>query len=210
MENKIIFTIARQFGSGGRAVGKLLAEKLGIPFYDKSLLQMAAKDSGLDESLFESADEKPSNRFWNAAASSTNVFGNRISVFQDMPMNDKLFLFQSDIIKKIAEKGSCVIVGRCADYILRDETNIVHVFVHSSEEDKLNRMIHQYGVPAEKAKETMMKTDKNRSSYYNYYTDGKWGRADTYDLSLNSGSIGIEGAAEMIMLFARMKYKAGE
>lgn len=205
MDQKIVITIARQFGSGGRSIGEKLAKELGIPFYDKSLIHLAAKDSGLDESLFEHADEMPSNSFWNTTVNNTSIFGNRLAIFHDMPMNDRLFVFQSNIIKKIASEGSCVIVGRCADDILREEKNAVHVFIHASEEHKLDRIIHTYGIPEEKAREIMVKTDKKRAAYYNYYTGGKWGMAENYDLSLNSGVIGIDDAVELIIEFTKRR-----
>lgn len=205
MNNKTIITIARQFGSGGRAIGKQLAEDLCIPFYDKDLIQLAAKKSGIEEHLFENADETPSNNFWDTLASNANLFGNKLLTFNDMPMNDKLFVIQSNIIKDVAAKGSCVIVGRCADYILRNEEGLTHLFIHSSEEDKLDRVINSYGIPEKDAKVTMTKTDKKRASYYNYYADGKWGRAENYDLSLNTSAIGIEGAVRLIKDFLAIR-----
>jgi cytidylate kinase len=203
--NKIIITIARQFGSGGREIGEKLALKLGIPFYDKSLIHLAAKDSGIDEDLFEFADEKAYQGFWTAAVGSNCFYGNRISPFNEMPMNDKLFLIQSNIIKKLAKDDSCVIVGRCADYILKDDPQAISVFVHSGEQDRLNRVIHTYGIPEKDAKDVMVKTDKRRAAYYNYYSGEKWGRADNYDLSVNSGAIGIEGTVDLIIRFAELK-----
>lgn len=205
MEGKVIFTIARQFGSGGRDVGKQLADSLEIPFYDKSLIQIAAKESGIEENLFKSVDEEPSNSFWDALAINANIFGNLTSTYSSMPINDKLFIIQSNVIKNIASKESCVIVGRCADYILRDEPNLVRVFVHGKEEDKLHRIVHQYGFPEADAKSLMVKTDKKRASYYNYYADGKWGRAENYDLSLNTSAIGIEGAVALIKSYWEIK-----
>jgi CMP/dCMP kinase len=205
MESSVIITLARQFGSGGTEIGEKLAEKLGIPFYDKSLIHIAAKESGIDEDLFDYADEKAFHNFWTATAG--NFYGSRISLFNEMPMNDKLFLIQSDIIRKLAANGSCVIIGRCADYILRDDEHTVPVFIHSSEQDRLDRVIHTYGISEKDAREIMVKTDKKRAAYYNYYSGGKWGRADNYDLSINSGVVGIDGAVEVISFFAAMKSK---
>ncbi len=205
MKQKIIITIARQFGSGGREIGEKLAKQLGVPFYDKSLIHLAAKESGIDEDLFDYADEKASFSFWTASASNTSIFGNRISMFNEMPMNDKLFLIQSNIIKKLASNDSCVIVGRCGDYILRNNPSTVPVFIHSNEADKLKRIIQTYGIPEKEAKDVMIKTDKKRAAYYNYYSEEKWGRADNYDLSLNSGAAGIEGTVNLIINFAKLK-----
>jgi cytidylate kinase len=205
MKNNIIVTIARQFGSGGREIGERLAVKLDIPYYDKSLFHLAAKDSGIDEDLFDFADEKAYHNFWTASVGSNCFYGNRISPFNEMPMNDKLFLIQSNIIRKLAEDGSCVIVGRCADYILRDDPSAITVFIHSSEQNRLGRITQSYGIPATDAREVMIKTDKRRAAYYNYYSGEKWGRADNYDLSINSGSVGIEGAMDLIIKFAELK-----
>ena len=208
MKNKVIITIARQFGSGGREIGAKLADTLGIPFYDKSLIHIAAKESGIDEDLFDYADEKAYHNFWTASASNTSYFGNRISLFNELPMNDKLFLIQSNIIKKLAENGSCVIVGRCADYILQNDSHTVPVFIHSSEQDRLSRVVNTYGIDEKDAKDVMFKTDKKRAAYYNYYSGEKWGRADNYDLSINSGAVGIDGAVGLIIKFAELKLEA--
>lgn len=205
MKSKVVITIARQFGSGGREVGEKLANQLGIPFYDKALIHLAAKESGIDEDLFDFADEKSFRSFWNASAGNTGFYGNRISLFNEMPMNDKLFMIQSNIIRKLAENGSCVIVGRCADYILRGDEHTISVFIHSSEQDRLNRVIHTYGIPEKDAKDVMTKTDKKRAAYYNYYSGEKWGRADNYDLSIKSCASGIDGAVDLIIKFADLK-----
>lgn len=205
MHGKVIITIARQFGSGGRIIGKKLADKLGICFYDKELIQMAASDSGIDESLFENADETHLSSFWNSILINSNTFGNRMTVFNDMPMNDKLFLIQSNIIRKVADENSCVIVGRCADYILRENKSAVNIFIHSNLEDKLNRLINDYGISNEIAKEIMLKTDKKRSTYYNFYSDGKWGQAENYHLCIDSSAVGIDGSVEIIEKFAYLK-----
>lgn len=205
MKNKVIITIARQFGSGGREIGEKLALKLEIPYYDKSLIHLAAKDSGIDEDLFDFADEKAYHSFWTASVGNNCFYGNRISPFNEMPMNDKLFLIQSNIIKKLADDGSCVIVGRCADSILRDDPKAISVFIHSSEQDRLDRIIHSYGIESKDARDVMIKTDKRRAAYYNYYSGEKWGRADNYDLSINSGAVGIEGAVDLIIKFAELK-----
>ncbi len=205
MKSKVVITIARQFGSGGREIGEKLAGKLGIPFYDKALIHLAAKESGIDEDLFDFADEKSFHNFWNASPGSAGFYGNRISLFNEMPMNDRLFLIQSNIIRKLAENGSCVIVGRCADYILRDDSHTVSVFIHSTEQDRQERLVHNYGIAEKDAKDAMIKTDKKRAAYYNYYSGGKWGRADNYDLSINSSASGIDGAVDLIITLAELK-----
>ena len=147
MDNKIIVTIARQYGSGGREIGEKLAKRLEIPFYDKSLIQMAAAESGIDEELFDLADEKKFSNFWAASGSSASIFNNRITIFNEMPLNDRLFIIQSNMVKKLAESSSCVIVGRCSDYILRDQKETLPVFIHADAEYRINRLVTLYGVP---------------------------------------------------------------
>lgn len=205
MTQKVIITIARQFGSGGREIGQKLAEQLGIKFYDKELIALAAKESGIDEDLFESADEKPFNPFWSSLAVNIAGFGSKFSGFSDMPMNDRLFLIQSNVIKKIAQEESCVIVGRCADYILKEEANAVHIFVHADLPFKKNRLVGSYGIPEPNAEEFMKKTDKRRASYYDYYVGEKWGIAENYDLCVDSSAIGIDNTVKLIIEIAKMK-----
>ncbi len=205
MNSNAVITIARQFGSGGREIGERLAEKMEIPFYDKSLIHLAAKESGINEDLFDYADENSNHGFWTASAGNTAFYGNRISLFNEMPMNDKLFLIQSNMIRKLASGGPCVIVGRCADYILRGHDNLVTVFIHANDKDRLRRVVSSYGVEEKDAIEVMTKTDKKRAAYYNYYSGEKWGRADNYDLSINSSAVGINGAVELIIEFSDLK-----
>ncbi|MBQ3107925.1 MAG: cytidylate kinase-like family protein [Firmicutes bacterium] len=204
MAERYIITIGRQYGSGGRYVGRQVAEMLGIPFYDKELVEMAAEESGINKDLFEHADEKPSQPFWNILPVSAGGFGGRISA-ADMPMNDKLFLIQANIVKKIAEQGSCVIVGRCADYILKDDPDLLRVFIHSTPEDKINRVTKFYGVAEADAESVIAKADKTRANYYNYYSGMKWGVSGQYDLSINTSILGATGTAKLIADFAKLK-----
>ena len=197
---KTIITIGRQFGSGGRDIGKILAEKYSIPFYDSELLTRAAKESGFCEEMLASHDEKPTNSFLYNLVMDTYTFGYNSS-YVDMPISQKIFLAQFDTIKKIAKEGPCVIVGRCADYALADFPNCVNIFIDSDEEHKIKRIMERHQVNEAKAKEMMVKQDKQRQSYYNYYSSKKWGRADTYDLCVNSGKLGIEGTANLIMQY---------
>lgn len=205
MGQKIVVTIARQYGSGGRYVGKQLAEKLGCPFYDKAVIRLAAEESGIDPELFREAEESPTSGFWNTLASNAHTFGTRIAASGDLPLNDRLFIIQSNIVKEIAAKGSCVIVGRCADYILHDDPSAVHIFVHGTEEDRISRLTRFYDVRLENAREIMHKIDKRRASYYNYYTGQKWGQAENYHLSINSSVLGVPKTVEVIATFARLK-----
>lgn len=205
MKGNLVITIGRQCGSGGRDVGKKLAEKMGVNFYDKELLALAAKNSGLCEELFETHDEKPTNSFLYSLVMDTYSLGYSNSAYVDMPINHKVFLAQFDTIKKLADEESCVIVGRCADYALADYPNRVSVFMTADEKDKIAKIKDLYQVEAGKAKDIMIKIDKKRSSYYNYYASKKWGDARSYDLCLNTSALGEDGAVEMIMEFAKAK-----
>ena len=164
-----VYTIGREFGSRGKVIGKKLAERLGIKFYDKELLQQAAKESGFCEEIFENHDEKPTNSFLYSLVMDTYSAGNYSSApFLDMPLNHKVFLAQFDAIKSIAEKESCVIVGRCADYALADRKDVLNIFFRSELEDRISYVAQRDNVSLQKAKEMIQKKDKQRSSYYNY------------------------------------------
>lgn len=198
MSDNIIVTIGRQYGSAGRDIGRLLATELGIHFYDKDLLKKAAQESGLCEEIFENHDEKPTNSFLYSLVMDTYSLGYNSAAFIDMPLNHKVFLAQFDAIKKIAEEGSCVIVGRCADYALADNKNCLNVFIHAKLEDRIRRIAGKYNLTDAKAKDLILKTDKSRSSYYNYYSSKKWGETSSYHLSLDSGLVGVEGTVKII------------
>ena len=208
MANNTIITIGRQYGSGGHDIGKQLAEELNVPFYDKALLERAAKDSGLCQEIFENHDEKPTNSFLYSLVMDTYSLGYTTSSFSEMPLNHKIFLAQFDAIKNIAKEGSCVIVGRCADYALADFPNVVNVFLHADMQDRVVRIARRHDLTDAKAKDLIVKTDKRRASYYNYYTSKKWGDAAGYDLSLNTATLGIDGTIHMIREF--MAYKERE
>lgn len=198
---KTIITIGRQFGSGGREIGEKLAEFFQIKCYDKELLTRAAKESGICEEMIEVHDERPTNSFLYNLVMDTYSFGYNASSFSDMPISHKVFLAQFDTIKKIADEGPCVIVGRCADYALSDYDNCLSIFIHANEDAKIQRLMKKYDVTAQKAKEMMNKKDKQRQSYYNYYSTHKWGRSDTYDLSVDSSVLGIEGTVNLLIQF---------
>ena len=208
MANNTIITIGRQYGSGGHDIGKQLAEELNVPFYDKALLERAAKDSGLCQEIFENHDEKPTNSFLYSLVMDTYSLGYTTSSFSEMPLNHKIFLAQFDAIKNIAKEGPCVIVGRCADYALADFPNVVNVFLHADMQDRVVRIARRHDLTDAKAKDLIVKTDKRRASYYNYYTSKKWGDAAGYDLSLNTATLGIDGRIHMIREF--MAYKERE
>ena len=205
MENKIIVTIGRQFGSGGREIGQKLAEMLGIAYYDKELMAMAAKDSGLCEEFFEKADERVSGNLSYAFSLGYSYMG-AYAPFNDILSNDGLFKLQSDTIRSLAEKQSCVMVGRCADYILRNEPSCVSVFIHNTAENRINRIMEYDKVTEQEAKDRMASIDKSRSSYYNYYTGKKWGHSASYDLCINSSLLGLEETEKFIVTFIKKRF----
>lgn len=196
MEKKTIITISRQFGSGGREIGKKLAEELGIPFYDKELIEMAAKESGIDAELFEDEEYRTSRGFYLLGAIGFTL-GSPITSISEMSLNDRLFLVQSETIENIAQQGSCVIVGRCADYVLADQEPL-SVFIHADMKDRKERAIHSYEVDERNIENSINKIDKRRANYYNYYTDRKWGDVDNYDIGLNSSKFGIDGTVAIL------------
>lgn len=198
-----VITIGRQFGSGGRLIGEKVAEHFGIKCYDKELLSRVAKESNLCEEMIETHDERPTNSFLYNLVMDTYSFGYNSSSFVDMPISHKVFLAQFDTIKKIANEGPCVIVGRCADYALADYDNVLNIFIHADEAFKIKRIMERYDdVKSEqKARDMMIKRDKQRQSYYNYYSSQKWGRSDSYDLSINSSILGIDGTVKLITQF---------
>ena len=202
-----IITIGRQFGSGGREIGYMVADKLGIKLYDKEMLQRAAQDSGICEELFESHDEKPSNSFLYSLVMDTYSMGYSGSTYNDMPINHKIFLAQFDAIKKIANEGPWILVGRCADYALEGYPNLLSVFIHADLDARIKRIAKKYDLTNAKAKDLIIKTNKKRASYYNYYTDKRWGDADSYDVCLDSSVLGLEGTAEAIIKLIEVKEK---
>lgn len=205
MKGNLVITIGRQCGSGGKRIGEIVAQKLGVKCYDKELLTLAAKNSGLCEELFETHDEKPTSSFLYSLVMDTYSMGYSNSAYMDMPLNHKIFLAQFDTIKKLAEEESCVIVGRCADYALAEYPSVASVFITGNDEDRIEYLKQLYKVETAKAKDIIVKTDKKRASYYNYYSSKKWGDSRSYDLCINSSSVGINGAVDMILELARVK-----
>lgn len=201
----IVVTIGRQYGSGGRELGQKLAEEMGIPCYDKELVEMAAKKSDMSEDILKNVDEKATNSFLYSLA--TGSFrSNTPPFYYDMPLNDKLFVAQSEVIKSIAAKGSCVIVGRCADYILQDtEFNCANLFIYAPLQARIERIIRLYDLSPEKAKDKIIKTEKKRKTYYNYYSNQDWGKMTNYHLCLDTASIGMENAVQLAKQYVLMK-----
>lgn len=194
---KVIITIGREFGSGGREIGLKLAEKLNIPFYDKELILETAEKTKLEKSIVEKFDEKHS--FPGFAAS--NLF----EIYQ-MPMSDRIYIAQADVIRDIAKKGSSVIVGRCADYILEGNPDCFNVFITAPMKDKIERKRDLLPGKSDKEIENHIgKIDKKRSKYYTYYTDGIWGKASTYHMCIDSSILGIDGTVNLIIDAVNMR-----
>ena len=198
MDKKLIITISREYGSGGRIIGRKVAEKLDIPFYDGELIDMSAQKSGLAVSFVEKTEQKIKSKFFHNLAFGGYHTGADYGAAQ-LSLADKLFITTCEIIRDLAEQGSCVIVGRCADYVLKDRDDVIDIFIYSDKEDKLNRMINEYGVPADKAESVLAKEDKYRANHYSYYTERNWGDKKHYQLCLNSGFLGIENTVNIIV-----------
>ncbi len=188
---KFVITIGRQYGSGGRMVGIKIAEDLGIKCYNSELLIEAAKESGLCKEVFDKIDEKPFSAFLSFSPSGKYDHG-------EMPLNHKVFLAQMQTIKRLAETESCVIVGRCADYVLREYDNVINVFIHAPLQDRVKRVIERDSIAPGKAEKRVKRFDKERANYYNFYSEKRWGMTDSYDISLNSSKFGIDGCAKII------------
>jgi cytidylate kinase len=186
-------------GSGGREIGKKLAEIFNIDFYDKELITLAAKESGFSEEILKENDENHNGSFLYSLVMGTYTGGD------NLPLNHKLFLAQFDTIKKLASEKSCVIIGRCADYALEYNPNCVKVFIHADLDSRIKRAIDVYGESPDKVEEVIKKTDKKRESYYNFYTGKKWGQMQNYDITINSAFSGIDGAVKAIADLVRVK-----
>lgn len=206
MNNHYVINLGRQLGSGGKEIGERLAKELGIAFYDKELIRLASEESGLCKEFFEKADERTQKTFIGA------LFGNRVPFVGDGAIpygsclnNDALFKIQSDVIRELAENGSCLFVGRCADYILRDHPNCVNVFISASKEARIERIMKKNNLNSTQAEELIEKADRKRAAYYNYYSYNTWGAAATYHLSIDSSVLGIDGTVAFIKDFVKKK-----
>lgn len=202
MSEKLVITIARQYGSGGRDVGHKVAELMGAKCYDQDLIVMAAKRSGISEEALARADEQASSSLlYTLAMGASMIYTNTTPMA--VPINDALFIAQSEIIRELSESENCVIVGRCADYILKDHERLVKVFVQGDINDRIKRIMSRAGISESEAKDRIAKKDKKRANYYNYYTGGKWGKPDNYNLIVSTSKIGVDGAAKLICDYAR-------
>lgn len=204
MSNKFVINIGRQLGSGGRQIGEMLAAQFGIDFYDKELIQIASKESGLGKEFFEKIDEKASHSLIGGLLGlrgnvSNEVYGNNYLC------NETFFKIQSDVIRELAEKKSCVFVGRCADYVLRDHPRSVNIFICADMEERIKRVAKNQQLSDAKAQDVIEKTDKKRAGYYNYYSNKVWGAAESYHLCINSSVLGIDETVAFIRRFIEQK-----
>lgn len=206
MNKNIVIAIGRQNGSGGREIGKKLADQLGISFYDKQLIQMTAEKSGIHEDICEASEETATNSLLYTLSTSGNLWGGgRAPMGSELPVTDRIFIAQSEIIKQLARQESCVIVGRCADDLLRNHPNCIRVFIHADLKYRTERMVRLYGLSEEKAEKQVIRMDKKRANYYNYFTDSKWGMAENYTLTLDSSQLGIEGCIGVLKYLAEQR-----
>lgn len=191
-----VISISREFGSGGRIIGKQLAAKLGIPCYDRTIIQKTAEKSGLSPEFIARAEDRARSRFHLSIAPVD--LGGRSSSPSSVSVNQQAFFAQAKVIRELAEQGSCVIVGRCSDYVLGDNPDCLKVFVHADLPARSQRCIQEYGLSAQGLTERINQTDRGRANYYNYYTGHTWGEMRQYDLTINSSVSGIDGAVELI------------
>ncbi len=198
MNSNLLITIGRQYGSGGREIGEALAKKLDIPFYNNELIALAAQKSGMAHNVLGEVDEKATSSLLYTLAMGSSFFNGNAGIAFDMPINDKLFVTQSDIIKNLAEEGPAVFIGRCADYVLRGNEKLVKLFIHAPLDVRAVHIASQHGVSPDKAKDLIVKTDKRRANYYNYYTGQKWGKLENFDISIDSSRLGLEGTADFL------------
>lgn len=205
MKNGTIITIGRQCGSGGHEIGKKLAERLGVTFYDKELLKLAAQESGLAPENFEMYDEVPTNSLLYSL--SLGNYGAALGNF-DIPIHQKIFLAQFDAIQKLADRGeSCVIIGRCADYALAQREQVINIFLHADIRQRVRRMVEQHSdLNEKKAADQIVHTDKRRASYHNFYADTRWGNCDSYDLVIDSLKTGIDNTVRLIADYAELRF----
>lgn len=196
-----VITISRQYGSGGREIGKRLAKHYNIPFYDNELISRAAKESGFAEAAFEHAEDKATNSLLYSLAMGINVFGNQDFGFSGLSLDDRIFLAQSDVIRKVAEEGPCVIVGRCADYVLKEKENVVNLFIQANMDFRLERAVKVYGIEEKGSADYILKNDKRRGNYYNYHVGEKWNNLYNYDLVVRSDLGGIDKTVACITAF---------
>ena len=198
--NKVV-TINRQYGSGGREIGRQLAESYGIPFYDNEIISRADKESGFAEAAFENAEEKATNSLLYSIAMGMNVFTTQDIGYSGLSLDDRIFLAQANVIRKVADSGPCVIVGRCADYILRDRDDLINLFIIAAVDFRIKRATDIDMLPQAKAAEIVLKKDKTRANYYRYHVGERWDNVLNYDLAIRSDLTGIEGTVKALKAY---------
>ncbi len=205
--DKYVITIARGYGSGGLTIGKMLSEELGIPYYDRDLLRFASDDSGINEQLFAKADEKLKKSLLFKIA--RNVYKGELIPpdSDDFVSNDNLFNYQAKIIKELAETESCIIIGRCADFVLKDYPNVVRLFVHAPLQDCINTLVDMTGKSEKEVEKQILDIDKHRAEYYKYYTGREWENAKHYDLCLNSSKLGFNKCVEIVKSYLDIRFR---
>ena len=206
---KYVITIARQYGSGGRTIGEMLADKLGIHFYDKELMKLASEDSGINERLFNTADEKVKQSVFSKMFKTEKAYtGEVISPESgEFVSDDNLFNYQAKVVKELAERENCVIVGRCADYVLKDYDHVLSVFIHGPKDFCMQEAAKKINLTGKELERFITKTDKERADYYKYYTGREWTDARNYDLCLDSSKLGFERCVEELIAYMNVRFK---
>lgn len=206
MAHKAIVALGRQYGSGGREIGEKLAKLMDVPFYDRELIALAAQKSGISPETYASIDETATNSLLYALSTGAFMFSSHFTSISELPMNDKLYILQNKIINEIAEKdGSCVIVGRCADYILRNNPNCVSVFIHAPLEKRVERVATKEGISIQAAETLISRTDKKRANYYNFYTNREWGSTTNYEMCISSYPMGSDEVAQVLLEYIKRR-----
>ncbi len=204
--SNIVITIARQYGSGGKTIGQMVAKELGIPFYGRDILRLASEDSGINERLFVEADERLKKKFLFGTPSNVYDGGLIKPDSGDFVSDRNLFNYQAKVIKELAEKESCVIVGRCADFVLKDNPNVMSVFVHANEDFCFERAMERNSMSEREMMKYITKVDKYRGDYYKYYTGGDWNDARNYDICLDSSKLGFDKCMEEILAYRKIRF----
>ena len=203
MRNPLIITIGREYGSGGRQIGELVAKTLGIAYYDKKLITLAAQKSGLSDEFIANNEQRVRNGFMQNLAASA-AYSSGFFSSQYLPLSESIFISEAQVIRDIAAKESAVIVGRCADFILKDRPDTLHIFIHSDMEHRAERIVRLYGETKQTPQKRLQEKDSKRKVYYKHYTNCNWGEAENYDLCLDSGTLGVDKCADIICDVALM------
>lgn len=205
MAGNLIIAINRQYGSGGKEIGTKVAKALDIPIYDQEIPELASKKSGIRKDYFEKVDEKPTDSFLYALAMNTFSMNGTMNPFDNTLSSDRLFNLQAEVVKDIAKEGPCVIIGRCAEYILRDEANCISIYICSSMEKRIERITRLYNLTPKEAQKKITSTDKKRENYYGYYAGKDWASCTSYDLSIDVGVLGVDKAVELIKKYIELR-----